>query len=215
VPQGIDICAPVSFPDGQRIAKSRNTNVNSGSFFFQYFGSMHALLEYYELTHDVALRDAMIKYTDGTSGDMIGGDGKISPPILAQAFAARYAPDKQTYQRALAKRIAEGTRDMAGLAYATWPTDPAHWTGLTAPVTHYPVAMFWLNSQGYVMSALDKEPTLSPEQMKKVTDHEVYTGALEKGQSKVQIPSQRESWQNEFDDPALKSYCTPKLALEP
>ena len=205
---------PVSFPNGQR-TQAEPRKLNEGSFFFQYFGSMHGLLEYYELTHDPVVRTSIIKFSDGTVGDMLGGDGKKSPPILAQAFAARYADDKQTYRHDLLVRIRDGTREMSALAYATWPTDPAHWTGLSAPVTHYPSAMFWLNSEGYVMGALDKEPTLAPDQMKKVTDHEVYTGAMEKGQSKVQIPSQRESWQNEFDDPALKSYCTPKLPLEP
>ena len=101
------------------------------------------------------------------------------------------------------------------LVYEVWPFDQANWTGLTAPVKHYPSQMFWLNSDGYVLSALDKEPALTADQIQKMKERSVYTGPGEKGQSSVQIPSQRESWQTEFDDPALKKYCVPQRPLEP
>jgi hypothetical protein len=162
----------------------------------------------------------MVKYAGADfaaskKGDMLGGDGKKSPPVLAEAFAARYADSKQAFASALAKRISEGTHEMDSLVYETWPVDPKNWTGLTAPVKHYPSQMFWLNSEGYVMSSLDKEPALSADKIQKMKQYSVYTGPYDKGQSSVQIPSQRESWQTDFDDPALKSYCTPKRPLEP
>ena len=72
--------------------------------------------------------------------------------------------------------------------FQTFPEDRSHWTGLTRPVTHFPVAMFWLNSEGYVLGSLDKEPPLTPDQIKKMNELAVYHGALEKGQNPVQVP---------------------------
>jgi predicted dehydrogenase len=76
------------------------------------------------------------------------------------------------------------------------------------------LAMFWLNSEGYVLGALDKEPPLSAEMTQVLMQRSQYSGPEEKGEPKSQIPVQRESWQNEFDDPAVKSYTAPKRPLE-
>lgn len=211
-PDGIDVRSAVSFPEGKRTEPVKR--LNSGSFFFQYFGSMHALLEYYELTHDEVLRNALVKFAQNGSGDMVGGNRKLSPPVLAQAFAARYADNTDSFRRELAERITS-IEEMYRLAYQTWPTDKSHWTGPTAPVTHYPIAMFWLNSEGYVLGALDKEPPLSADQLQVLKQKSQYTEPEEKGQPASQTPVRRESWQNELDDPTLKSYTTPKRKLEP
>ena len=66
-----------------------------------------------------------------------------------------------------------------------------------------------------VLTALDREPTLTAEQTKKMKDNAVYHGQLEKGQPLVQIPILRESWQTDYDNPAFKDYTTCKRPLEP
>jgi hypothetical protein len=75
--------------------------------------------------------------------------------------------------------------------------------------------MFWLNSAGYVLGALDKEPTLTADELNTLKAHSVYTKPLDRGEPAVQIPVERESWQNDLDTPALKAYTTPKRPLEP
>jgi hypothetical protein len=180
--------------------------------FFQYFGGMPSLLEYYELTRDPILRDAIVKYADRSKGDIVdGGDRDKYGPILAQAFAARYADHPESYRHDLAQRLVA----MDQMAFQTFPEDRSHWTGLSAPVTHYPVSLFWLNSEGYVLSSLDKEPTLSAEQIKSIKDKAVYHGQLEKGQPLTQIPVEKESWQTDYDNPSVTSYTTCSRPLEP
>jgi len=209
--EGIDVFCGVTFPDGKRIeTPNNNRRLNDGSFFFQYFGAMHALLEYYELTRDETLRQSMVAFAKGARGDMLSGHS----PVLAMGFAARYADDKDEIRKQFVERLT-ASRGVYGLVYGTWPKDQANWTGPTAPATHFPCAMFWLNSAGYVLGALEKEPPLNPEQQKLLQQMGQYTGPLERGQPTIQIPVKRESWQNGLDDPALKSYTTPKRALEP
>ena len=213
LPEGIETSSIVVFPSGKRsegIGLERR-RFNNGDMFFQHFGAMHALLEYYELTRDETLRQSMLQFASNTVGDIVGG--RISP-VLAQGFAARYADNKDDARKKLTESLTSH-RGIIGLMYGSWPKDRTHWTGPTAPVTHYGVAMFWLNAAGYVMGALDKEPPLNPDQQKRLVEMGEYSGPLDRGQPTVQIPVQRESWQNEFDDPAIKIYTTPKRALEP
>ena len=214
VPDGLDTSPSVEFPSGKAVGHPRNPNVSD--MWFSYFGGMPAVLEYYELTHDPVLRDALIKYADRSHGDMVDGgdyDHKFGS-IQAHAFAARYAEHPEKYRQDLNQRL----EDMYRTAYQTLPDDRAHWTGLDAPVTQFPGAMFWLNTEGYVMTALDKEPAPTADHIKTMRQRAVYNGPLEKGwpeYQKIQIPVKRESWQDDLDDPALKDYTTPKRPLEP
>ncbi len=122
--------------------------------FFLYFGAMHALLEYYELTGDEAVRDAIVGYADRGRGDIVDRGERSGPPnaidrvwgprsdacpILALAFAARHAPDPRPYRQALAERLKSNFR----IAYQQVADDPRHWTGPTAPVIHFPIMLFW------------------------------------------------------------------------
>jgi hypothetical protein len=66
-----------------------------------------------------------------------------------------------------------------------------------------------------VLSSLDKEPTLSAEQIKSIKDKAVYHGQLEKGQPLTQIPVEKESWQTDYDNPSVTSYTTCSRPLEP
>jgi hypothetical protein len=174
--------------------------------FFLNFGAMHALLEYYELTKDPVLAKAMIQYFDAGQPEMVGG-GKSVPygPILAHAFAARYAPDAEKYRQSLSERM----HTMYRTAYQTFPEDRSHWTGPLAPVIHFPIALFWLNYEGYTMTALPQEPRVTEEEMANMRAKAVYEG---KGS---QLPVDRESWQTEFNADDLKSYCRPSRPLEP
>jgi hypothetical protein len=213
VPEGLDSDTPADFPSGK--ASGHPHEPNDTGMWFEYFGGMPALLEYYELTHDAILRQAIITYADNSKGEFLdGGDHGKYGQLLAQAFAARYADHPEPYRQALAQRLNDWTA-RTNTVFQTFPADRSHWTGLSAPVTHYPAALFWLNSEGYVLGALDKEPALTPDQIKKMNELAVYHGQLEKGQPLVQIPVQRESWQTEFDDPTLKSYTTCPRPLEP
>ena len=63
VPQGICISPDVRFP-GVTLAVSRRERSTRESMFFWNFGGGHGLLEYYELTHDEALKEALIKMAD-------------------------------------------------------------------------------------------------------------------------------------------------------
>jgi hypothetical protein len=213
-PDGIDICAPVEFPSGRRTGPV--SELNGTSFFFQYFAAMHALLEYYELTHDPVLRDAMVKFAEKARGDIIDNNSAKEPypPFMVQAFAARYADDAAKWQAGLRDHLY--LRTSMPLVFQSWPWDPAHWTGLSAPVQHYGFALDWLNCAGYVLGALDKEPKLTPEQLQFLKDRSVYTKSLlDTSEPSVQVPVLRESWQDDLDIPALKQYTTPKRPLEP
>ncbi len=216
MPDGIDCCAPVEFPSGQRIGNGPARELNRPTFFFQYFAAMHALLEYYELTHDPMLRDSMVQFAEHARGDILDNFSAKEPypPFLVQAFAARYADDKGKWQESLRQRL--DLKASMLLAFQSWPADPAHWTGPTAPVQHYGFATMWLNSAGYVIGALDKEPTLSADQLQYLQAQSLYTKPPDKGEPVVQIPVERESWQSDLDDvPALKAYTTPKRPIEP
>ena len=65
--------------------------------FFLYFGAMHALLEYYELTHDEQLRKAIVRFaSDGSKGDIVDDrSSERGGPLMPLAFAARYAEDSR------------------------------------------------------------------------------------------------------------------------
>jgi len=202
-PEGIRTGATVAFP--QAVAAGDGGSPNQTTMFFEYFGALHALLEYYELTRDPTVRAAVIKYADEGRGDIVDrGTDWPHGPIMAMAFAARYADDPQPYRDALAERI----RRLADKAFHCVDDDPRHWTGPTAPVIHFPILLFWLNEAGYALTSLDREPTCSPEELAAARAAAQYTGP-------TQVPAERETWQTEYDRPAFRQYITPKRPVEP
>lgn len=203
LPEGIATCVPVRFPEG--VPEGAPTRINDGGMFFLYFGAMHALLEYYELTRDPILGDAMVKYACDARGDIVdGGWNRQWGPIMAMAFAARYADDPAPFQSALGERL----RAMHRAAYQQFPEDRRRWTGPEAPVIHFPIALFWLNEQGYAMTALPHEPHVPADQLQAMRDEARYSGG-------TQIPVERESWQDEYDRSEFREYLTPRRPVEP
>jgi hypothetical protein len=190
-PRGIATNAPVKFPQGALAGDPGR--VNDNNMFFVNFGALHALVEYYELTHDDALRKALVQFaTDGTG------------PNMAIAFAARYADDPAPYRKAVEDRI---KRHLYGQAYQWFSDDRANWTGLSAPEFHFPYLMFWANEELYTMGALPKEPAPSTVQLERMQRGCLYQGPPQR--------QDRGSWQDQYDREDMKDYCTPKRPIEP
>src|SRR5690606_2170523 len=61
-PEGIYVSPNVNFPGP--VAGGPPKGLNDGSMFFHAFGGMHALIEYYQLTKDPVLADALISMAD-------------------------------------------------------------------------------------------------------------------------------------------------------
>ena len=199
-PDGVLPNAKIVFPEGRREGDAGQ--VNDTSMFFLHFGAMHALLEYYELTRDPVLREGLIRYAEGGKGDLVEGND-VGGPLAAVAFAARYAGDRERYRAILRQRLTGAiTR-----AYQQVPEDRACWTGRSAPVIHWPIALFWLNEVGYATSALEREVEVSAEDLATIREGARYDGP-------TQVPVERESWQSEFDRPEFREYLTPKRQLE-
>jgi hypothetical protein len=190
-PEGISTVAPVKFPQG--LLAGAAEDVNDESMFFVNFGALHALLEYYELTHDSALRQALVQYAKDGRG-----------PNMAVAFAARYADDPAPYRKALADRI---KHHLYGQAYQWLSDDRANWTGLTAPEFHFPYLLFWANEELYTMGALPKEPMPSKAQIDRMKRNCLYQGPPQR--------QDRGSWQDQYDRQDMKEYCTPTRPIEP
>ena len=85
IPDGLDPYTPADFPSGQVTGHPHEPN--DTSMWFQYFGGMPAVLEYYELTHDATLRQALITYADHSKGDIVdGGDHEQIRPLSGPGF---------------------------------------------------------------------------------------------------------------------------------
>jgi len=193
VPEGIVCNTPINVETGKRVGELRG--VNGSGMFFDHFGALHALLEYYELTHDEALRDALIKMAQ---------NGKGAQKTVA--FAVRYARDPEPYRKALADWVGgKGYR----YAFQQVSNRPIHWAGDTAfLVGNVSGGLFWAAREGYVLSALNAEPMLSPGQLAEIK-------RFDERPAIPRAPTLRESWQSEYDKPEFEEYLTPKRKLEP
>ena len=70
------------------------------------------------------------------------------------------------------------------------------------------MGLFWVNEEGYVMSALDEEPALTPEQMADLEPKEA--------PPRSKAPARpRGSWQEEYDRPEFSDYFRLRRKLEP
>lgn len=194
VPEGLAQCAPVKFPEGTLAGKP--AEVNASNMFFDNFGALHALLEYYELTEDPVLREGLTKYAREGEG-----------PLKAAAFAVRHAADPAPYRRALADRLFTGRGFLQTLQ--TVSSNPAHWTGETGFLRGgVSGGLFWINDAGYVMYCMGGEPQLSERQSADLKRAEE-RGLIMKPAGLLG------SWQSEYDRPELQKYLTPRRTLEP
>ena len=94
VADGICESPSVQFPEVRCTVQDRD--VNSGNMFFWTFGAGHGLLEYYYLTGDDGLRQALIRVADHAIQERDPGNFR-----KAVIFAARHADDPARYLRYL------------------------------------------------------------------------------------------------------------------
>jgi hypothetical protein len=198
-PEGIGISTAVEFPAAVRVGEP--VQVNGESMFFHTFGGMHALLEYYELTGDSVVREALIATADAA---LRGGSRSVGGMLRkAVAFAARYAPDPGPYGQALADAV---SGPLARYAFQQVTANPTHWTGPTAFLQgNVSGGLFWANDALYVFGALDREPLLSEDMQEDFRKRETQPAA-----AGLPIPQGR--WQDEYDLPEFREYLRDRLA---
>ncbi|MBL7040187.1 MAG: LamG domain-containing protein [Pirellulaceae bacterium] len=188
-PEGIDISPSVKFPEATRVGEPRE--VNGESMFFHAFAAMHALLEYYELTRDPELKDALIRMAD-YYGAQTHRNYTFRKVVN---FAAMHADDPAPYRRALDEWL--DSSENYHLFHLTTDT-PKHWTGPTALLRPGVSGLwFWLGDAHYLMAALDREP--QPTEAQTAAFAEMNKHGSPQGFS-------RESWQSEYDRPDLAEY---------
>lgn len=193
-PDGLYVTPQVRFPGAASIAPPQD--LNSGSMFFHTFGGMHAIIEYYQITKNAKLRDAIIKMADAALKDqeLVAKfmTGKISSNQLywpAIAFAARYAQEPEKYRDFIRQYVA---RSAWKLAYNTVTQSSRHWSGNTAGLeTNVSGSWFWTNWAQYFLMTVPEDEMISPE---------VEAGI--QARERDGFPSRRikESWQSELDE---------------
>ncbi|MGD0089489.1 MAG: hypothetical protein ABSE73_06170 [Planctomycetota bacterium] len=189
VPEGISIQPHVQFPAVKLCDKPGD--INDGNMFFHTFGAMHALLEYYELTKDAELREALIRMARAfAAAPEWGGTYR-----KAVAFAATHAPDPKPFHDALNKSTVGWE---APLLLHAAPYDRKYWTGGTAFVEfEVPFVLFGMADVFYVLPALERDPVPPPERAQKMEQPE-----------KAGVPHDfaKGSMQSEYDKPEFKEY---------
>ncbi len=195
-PKGVDISAPVQFPQGALYGSPGD--IHGRSMFFHNFGGGHALLEYYNITGDERVRNAMI-----ATADYSLREGRSDGPLRKMvAFAASVSANPALYRSALENWISGSV----GWRYAFQqvPYNRDHWTGETSfLVGNVPFALFWLNDVAIVMAGMESEPHPTSEQKASMLDYE------KQRITRVRKPP-RESWQSEYDHPDFENYISEK-----
>ena len=188
-PEGIDIAPSVQFPAVTQVGGPRE--VNGQSMFFHTFGAMHALLEYYELTRDSKLRDALVRMADS----YVAQERRSYTFRKVVNFAAMHADDPTPYRRVLDEWL-RSSQDYC-LFHMVSDT-PKHWTGQTAFLRPGVSGQwFWLADAHYLMAALEREPEPTPERLA------AFQKLNERGSPHGYS---RRSWQAEYDRPDLAEY---------
>jgi len=196
-PQGLYVSPSVKFPGP--VAAGAPRDLNSASMFFLYFGGMHALIEYQQITQDAGLSAAIIKMADAALDNpevrrrYQSRDGGFGPAI---AFAAKHASNPAPYRKLLTDFITtSGWRN----AYQTVAESPEHWSGKTAFLARGVAgSWFWTNWAAYELQSLGIPEIWTPEIAGKFQQIED-TGNPN--------PRLRPSWQNEYDDlPGVEAY---------
>jgi hypothetical protein len=163
---------------------------------------MHALLEYYYLTRDERLRDAIIRTADYALALHEKTPHRGYLKLTPLAFAARHAENTAPYRQALTSMriecVTDGRINGFRAVYQFVPSNRAHWTG---PAAFYlsELAYGWLNDAAYFLGALDAEPPLTPAQEKTLKD-------LDSRPVQLEPRAPRESWQTEYDVPQFEKF---------
>ena len=185
VPGGLVESPRVDFPDVLRTAA--DASVNEGNMFFWTFGAGHGIIEYFDLTGNEQVRQAII----ATADDALA-DGRIGLRLKAVAFAARHAHDPAPYREAIRKWAeGEGRRSLLQIV----PHNSEYYSGPRGMLRgSTPGALFTMNDLPYVIGLLDADPPMDDE-LRRIDE----TGG----------PLQSEptlSWQSEYDLPEFEEY---------
>jgi hypothetical protein len=197
VPEGIAASPPVAFsPQVALMGPPQDTN--STSMFFHVFGATHALIEYYYLTHDEELRQALVKMAAALMPTLPHRSTSANPSWLVVAFAAKHADDPKPYQSCL-RNAFEGEAWQYAVRMVNG--DSSHWSGPTAAIRGgVPSCHFWMNALPYAVSALPDDFVPSQAQLEQV--EQLDADVRRRSEPAV-------SWQSEYDDPEFDAYLGP------
>ncbi len=187
VAEGICESPYVQFPDVKCTAQDRD--VNSGNMFFWTFGAGHGVLEYYYLTGDDRVRQALIRVADHAIQQRKPGNF-----LKAVIFAARHADDPAPYLRYLET----GARS-SSYALQVVPHNRLVYGGphgmLRGSVSG---SLFAMNDIPYLLSALPGDPSLSERQREELRQVDLH------GVPAYQRPEL--DWQSAYDRSELTEY---------
>ncbi|MEO6846448.1 MAG: hypothetical protein ABI443_03680 [Chthoniobacterales bacterium] len=213
-PEGLYIEPNVIFP-GPTMG-GEHQGLNGGSMFFHTFGGTHALIEYHQITHDEALKNALIEFADTVVQcpemrelymqnrymEAAGGAGNMFWPVIA--FAAVHADEPDSYRMFLEDFIrAHAWRPL----YHSVSKNPAHWSGETAWLEgNVSYSLFWNNWAPYITHALGALEIINEEIKREIADKE------KNGFPQSMPPV---SWQMEYNDifPDYLGYQQPWNAI--
>jgi len=186
-PEGISISPDVRFPAVECVAQDE---VNGGSMFFWVFGAAHALIDYYELTGNADLRDALIRAADA----IMARESSPGVMLKAVAFAAMYADDPEPYRDYLAA-YAAGNR----AAVQVVPHNPEFYCASRGMLRGSVAgSLFFMNGLTCMMNGLDGDPQLDEAAQAEVARIDAEGGAP--------YTPKLLSWQSEYDIPELVEY---------
>lgn len=195
VPEGIAASPTVLFPS---VRVTKQEEINTDSMFFHNFGAIDALIEYYDWTHDDALRQALVSMASQLMKTLPSRPSSTNPSWSVIAFAARHADDPKPFETFLKGWF---QKDGWEYAYQTVSNNPSHWSGPTALVKlETPVMHFWMNSLVYTMGALDQESEMTSIQKESIDRWDA------NGQT---TPTTSLLWQSEYDLPEFEQYLGP------
>jgi hypothetical protein len=187
VAEGICESPHVQFPEVQCVARERD--INSGNMFFWTFGAGHGVLEYYYLTGDDRVRQALIRVADHALQQRKPGN-----VLKAMIFAARHADDPAPYLRRL-----ESWASGSPYVLQVVPHNRLFYGGprgmLQGSVSG---SLFAMNDIPYLLSVLPGDPPLSDRQRAALRAVDVH------GAPPYEPPAS--DWQSAYDRGELTEY---------
>jgi hypothetical protein len=157
--------------------------------FFWTFGAGHGVIEYYDLTGDERLKDALIRVADHAMKDPDPGNFR-----KAVTFAARHAADPRPYRRYL-----EAWARASSLAVQVVPHNSLFYGGpcgmLRGSVSG---SLFGMNDMPYMLSVLPGDPPLSERQWQSIR-------SVDRNGAPPTMPREL-NWQSDYDRPELTEY---------
>lgn len=193
-PEGMDMEPDIEFPAIKKVAASTDS-LNGTSMFFHVFGGTDGLIEYYYLTKDEKLKNALVLVAEDflkaehAQAQLERGYARNGFTLRVIAFAAANADAPQPYIEYLQKLFSGSASENL---HQIVSKNPEHWTGKTAWMTgNIPGSFFFANGIPFFLLALPEMPPLSKElQTQFEQDNTI-------GKENANQPG---SWQSEYDN---------------